>query len=191
MEGWSRSCEASSSIRRLTLDRGSRVCCLNAGSVFGRCSYPRLDCIGEGGRRAKVGGEREVHDQLCSSGQRRSSSAGPHEHPLQTPAPFTFLTRIPLLHLANLPSCSRRHFCRVNAATPTANAAPLWGTMTAWIGSTYLICHYARSGRCSRGRGIGIIGRAGRPSLDHGIEPIWRNAVSRCILETALCRITS
>jgi hypothetical protein len=31
----------------------SKSCCLIADDNFGRCSYPRLDCVGEEGRRAR------------------------------------------------------------------------------------------------------------------------------------------
>jgi hypothetical protein len=49
-----RGCELNS---RVSLVDGSRGCELIEGDVTKRCIYPRLDCVGEEGRRARVGGE--------------------------------------------------------------------------------------------------------------------------------------
>jgi len=51
-----RGCELDS-IRSVTLKEGSRGWKLFAGGDLERCSYPRLDCVGEEERRAEVGGE--------------------------------------------------------------------------------------------------------------------------------------
>jgi hypothetical protein len=55
------------------VEDGSRGGELIAGGILRWCSYPRLDCVGEEGKEARVGGEGEVHDQIGSL----ASSVGP------------------------------------------------------------------------------------------------------------------
>lgn len=101
-----------------------------AGGVIERCSYPRLDCVGEEGKKRKQEWRARVRYMIKYLVGRQSSrrTRQPHADP-RSCTPNIGSIHVPDTHhaasstlsdlLANLPSCSRRHSCRVSHAANT------------------------------------------------------------------------